>query len=184
LTEFIVLDIEPTGETRGHFVLAEATISPASNMSETYFVRTHLGGVLHPGDSVMGYHLTGANFNNPQFEALSSSKQYGSTIPDVMLVKKHYPRKRKPKGRSWRLKRMGMQETSDRKGEQDRIERDYEMFLRDVEEDVEMRAGVNLYKADKVPDEMDVETENGDEELKVPMEELLEDFEEMRIEGN
>jgi nonsense-mediated mRNA decay protein 3 len=183
LTEFVVLDIEPTGESKGHFVLAEATISPVSNMSESFFVRTHLGGVLHPGDSVMGYYLTGANFNSPEFEAILESRQYGSTIPDVVLVKKHYTRTRKAKGRNWRLKRIGAQEASDRKGEQDRIERDYEMFLRDVEEDTEMRAGVNMYKAEKGADEMDLETEDGDGEIKIPMEELLEDFGEMHIEG-
>lgn len=181
LTEFIVLDIDSTGETRGHFVLAEATVSPASDMGTTYYIRTHLGGILHPGDSVMGYHLTGSNYNSPQFEALQQSRQYGSTIPDVVLVKKHYPRKRKAKGRSWRLKRMGAQQGEGRKGEQDKIERDYEMFLRDVEEDTEFRAGLHLYKNEKAVDEMDTETEDGEADLKIPMEELLEDFEEMKI---
>jgi nonsense-mediated mRNA decay protein 3 len=181
LSEFIVLDIDLTGESRGRFLLAEATVSPASDMSKTYFVRTHLGAFVHPGDSVLGYHLSGSNFNNPQFEEIAESKQYGSTIPDVVLVKKHYARKRKARGRNWRLKRIGMQEASDRKGEQDKIERDYEMFLRDVEEDQEIRAGVNLYKRQIGADEMDVETEGGDGDLRIPMEELLEEFDDMKI---
>lgn len=76
---------------------------------------------------------------------------------------------------------MGAQQGEGRKGEQDKIERDYEMFLRDVEEDTEFRAGLHLYKNEKAVDEMDTETEDGEADLKIPMEELLEDFEEMKI---
>ena len=91
LSEFIVLDIEAVGHQNGRFFLAEATVAKASDLgvnNKSYFVRTHLGGVLHTGDSVLGYHLTGTNFNNPQFEALEQNNSYASTIPDVILVKK------------------------------------------------------------------------------------------------
>jgi len=183
LQEFVVLDIEPLGMDRGHYMLSEATISPASDFDKTYYVKTHLGGILHPGDSVLGFHISDSNFNNTEFDALTSSRQYGSTIPDVILVKKHYPRKKARKNRNWRLRRMAREESemAPRKQDQERLERDYEMFLRDVEEDVEMRAGFNLYKKDR-GDEMDIEsTVDGDEGLRVPMDELLDDFEEMRI---
>ncbi|KAF2672394.1 nonsense-mediated mRNA decay protein 3 [Microthyrium microscopicum] len=185
LQEFIVLDIEPIGVSKGHSVLADATISPASDFNKTYTVRTHLGAVLHPGDSALGFHLSGSNFNNPQFEALELSRQYASTIPDVVLVKKHYQRsQKKRKNRTWRLKRLAQEESdmAPRKQEQEKLERDYEMFLRDVEEDTELRAGLNLYKQQRQQDEMDLESSMGDDEgLKVPLEELMDEFDEMTI---
>jgi nonsense-mediated mRNA decay protein 3 len=186
LVEFIVLDIEPLGQEKGNFVLAEATVSLASDMDITYYVRTHLGSLLHPGDSVLGYHLSGTNFNNLQFEAIESSKLYGSTIPDIVLVKKFYSRKKK--SRNWKLKRMAKEESemAPRKLDQDRQERDYEMFLRDVEEDRELREGLRLYKAQnsRGPDQMDIEESDAgsvDEELKIPMDQLLDEFGDLDI---
>ncbi|KAF7621294.1 hypothetical protein AFLA_011597 [Aspergillus flavus NRRL3357] len=69
LVEFIVMDIEPVGRSNGRFHLAEATVARASDLGsndQTYFTRTHLGGILHVGDSVLGYHLTGSMNKSPQ----------------------------------------------------------------------------------------------------------------------
>ena len=197
LVEFIVLDIEPTGVQRGRFFLAEVTVARASdfgNEDSQYTVRTHLGGILHVGDSVMGYHLTGTNFNNPQFEALEESNAHSSTIPDVILVKKHYERKKK-KGRNWRLKRMEKEEGEmlPRKQDKDRMDQDYEMFLRDVEEDQELRSTMALYKAQqakKARDQMEgvetasmAETEEtgADDVPKIDMDELLDEFDDLDV---
>ncbi|KAI9713076.1 MAG: ribosome-binding protein [Bogoriella megaspora] len=202
LVEFIVMDIEPTGTQNGRWMHAEATVARGSDLGvndTTYFTRTHLGSILHPGDSVMGYHLTGTNFNNSEFEAIAENKKLASTIPDVMLVKKFYPRKKKAKSRNWRVKRMAKEEGEmlPRKQDQDRMDRDFEMFLRDVEEDQELRNTLALYKAEQrsrgekmdgveqepAPSEME---EDGDESedagLTIPMEQLLDEFEEMNME--
>ena len=195
LVEFVVLDIEPLGPTTngGRFALAECTVARATDLGSndrTYFCRTHLGSVLHPGDSVMGYQLTGSNFNNTQFEEIENSHTYASQIPDVVLVKKHYARKRKPKSRAWRLKRMARDEGEllPKKADQDKMDNDYEMFLRDVEEDPELRQTLALYKAQqarkKAADEMSMVTteDSGDEEVpKIDVNELLDDFDEMDI---
>ncbi|KAF2871436.1 nonsense-mediated mRNA decay protein 3 [Massariosphaeria phaeospora] len=194
LTEFIVLDVEPLGTQKGRYFLAEATVAKASDMGAnetTYYTRTHLGGVLHAGDSVMGYHLSGANYNNELFDKLEDSK-HASTIPDVILVKKFYQRSKKSKNnRTWRLKRINKEasEMLPRKQDKERMERDFEMFLRDVEEDPELRAGLALYKAQQkeqqaLEDAMDTaESEFGDEDagLTIPMEQLLDDFEDMSM---
>lgn len=202
LVEFIVMDIEPLGKTSGRFMLSEATIARASDMGSndrTYYARTHLGGVLHPGDSVLGYHLTGTVFNNPQFEELEQSNQYSSTIPDVVLVKKHYARKKKPK-RNWRLRRMDKEESEmlPRKQDQERMEADFEMFLRDVEEDADLRSTLAVYKAKQekkkadqmemdaameTVDEMEEDESSEDEDVpRIEMDELLDDFEELHVE--
>lgn len=193
LVEFIVMDIEPTGIEKGRWQLAEATVARASDLGvndKTYFTRTHLGNLLHPGDSVMGYLLTGTNFNNPQFEVLELSNSYSSTIPDVILVKKFYPRKSKPKSRSWRLRRMNKDEGDllPKKADQERMDNDYEMFLRDVEEDTELRATLALYKQQQAKREAEamsvVETEDGEEDdvPQIDMNELLDEFEELNVE--
>tara|TARA_R110002003_G_scaffold2756_3_gene24591 strand:- start:3469 stop:4965 length:1497 start_codon:yes stop_codon:yes gene_type:complete len=182
LTEFIVLDIEPLGKQQGRNFLAEATIARASDMGandQTYYCRTHLGGILHVGDSVMGY-------------LLESSNKYASQIPDVVLVKKFYQRSKKSKSkRNWRLKRMNRDEGEmlPRKQDQEKMERDFEMFLQDVEEDQDLRQGLALYKAQqekkqREQDAMDTETEDGEDEegLTIPMEQLLDDFAEMTME--
>lgn len=189
LVEFVVLDIEPLGASKGRYFLAEATVARASDMGvndQTYYVKTHLGGILHVGDSVMGYHLTGTNFNNQLFDALEESK-YASTIPDVVLVKKHYERK-KGKSRKWRVKRMAKEESEmlPRKQDQERMERDFEMFLRDVEEDAELRAGLALYKAEQQKlqaDAMDVESDaDEDDGLEIPIDQLMDDMEDLTME--
>ncbi|KAF2139280.1 uncharacterized protein K452DRAFT_254544 [Aplosporella prunicola CBS 121167] len=192
LAEFIVLDIQPLGQTKGRYLLAEAEVARASDMGvndKTYFCRTHLGGLLHPGDSVLGYHLEGTNFNNTLYDELENSK-YKSTIPDVVLVKKHYERKKKNK-RNWKVKRMAKEESEmlPRKQDQERLERDFEMFLRDVEEDADYRAGVALYKSQHAPqrgdaEEMDEdESEAGDEDqgLQIPMDQLLDEMEDLTM---
>lgn len=191
LVEFIIMDIEPIGPQKGRFLLAEATVARASDLGvndTTYLVRTHLGSVLHPGDSVMGYHLIGTQFNNDNFEAIQESKQYSGTIPDVILVKKHYPARRKHKSRNWKLRRIAKEESEmkPRKQDVDRDEVDYEQFLQDLEADPELRMGLNMYrnKENVQADAMsDMETDDEDDGLRIPMEQLIDEMEEMDMEG-
>lgn len=173
LVEFIVLDVETSGQVRGKHVLADAQVTRATTSSSTrmndddgmgddgiYHTRTHLGAILRPGDTVLGYHLTNSNFNNEAFEALDQGR-----IPDVILVKKTFPnRRKKAKPRNWKLRSIAKEAedaTNDssvvgrgalgRRGgvDQKNVERDYELFLRDLEEDKEMRAAINLYRTDQ-----------------------------------
>lgn len=191
LVEFIIMDIEPLGPTKGRWMLAEATVARASDLGSndrTFYTRTHLGNVVHPGDSVMGYMLTGTNFNNPEFDALEESSNYSSKIPDVMLVKKLYARKKKSKNRNWRLKRMGKEEADvlPKKQDQEKMDRDYEMFLQDVEEDHELRQTLALYRAQKEADAMSVaETSDGEDETPtIDANELLDDLDNLNIQDN
>ena len=198
LVEFIVMDIEPLGVQKGRLFLAEATVARASDLGSndtTYLVRTHLGGILHVGDAVLGYHLEGTNFNSRHFEALEQSNTYSSSIPDVVLVKKSYERKKKNKSTNWRLKRMAKDEgeMKPRKQDQERMEMDYEMFLRDVEEDTELRSAVALYKSRQEKKEKDrmkgveeasvAETDEteGDEVPQIDVSELIDDFDELGV---
>ncbi|GJJ14763.1 hypothetical protein Clacol_009031 [Clathrus columnatus] len=171
LVEFIVLDVELSGPTRGKLALADAQVAPLNsfgsqntndmdmmdgNTDKIYHTRTHLGGILQPGDTALGYYLSRSNFNSDEFATLDPDR-----IPDVILIKKTYPtRRKKNKPRAWRLKSMAKEveedTQTDKKGmigkmggrDQKKVEQDYELFLRDLEEDPEMRSAVNLYKTE------------------------------------
>ncbi|EME40667.1 hypothetical protein DOTSEDRAFT_157503 [Dothistroma septosporum NZE10] len=188
LREFVIMDIEPIGPQVGRFLLAEATVARASDLGvndTTYNIRTHLGNILKPGDSAMGYHLTGTQFNNLNFEAIEESKQYSGQIPDVILVKKHYERRKNkgPSNRNWKLKRMAREESDmkPRKQDQDRDEIDYEQFLQDLEADPELRHGLNMYKTQvqRGIEEMETDGEDNDDGLEIPMDQLIDEMEDM-----
>lgn len=176
LVEFTVLDVEPSGQRKGKWVLADAQVAlsgafrstgaqeddglmdyeNSSLTNQIYHTRTHLGGILQPGDSAMGYFLTNANFNSDDYASLPSHR-----IPDIILVKKAYPnRRKKNKARNWKLRSIAKEaheegETGNARGvvgrmggrDQKKVEEDYELFLREIEEDEEMRGVVNLYRA-------------------------------------
>ncbi|PHH54872.1 60S ribosomal export protein NMD3 [Ceratocystis fimbriata CBS 114723] len=189
LVEFIVMDLEVTPLRKGRWHLAEVTVARSSDLGvndKTYFTRTHLGGLLRAGDSVMGYMLTGTNFNNTELDAIENSNTYSSTIPDVVLVKKVFQRRNRHR-RNWELKRMNKDEGEllPKKADQERMDRDYEMFLRDIEEDDEMRQAMALYKAKRKPamDEMSMADSMAEDDLPaINMDELLDDFDELTME--
>ena len=175
LREFTVLDVEPSGQTRGKWVLADAQVAlsgafrshgvggdedgmdyDSAGGEQIFHTRTHLGGILQPGDSALGYFLTNANFNSDDFASLPAHR-----VPDIVLVKKAYPnRRKKNKPRAWKLRSMAKEEGEEgetgggrgvvgRMGgrDQKKVEEDYELFLRELEEDEEMRGAVNMYRA-------------------------------------
>ncbi|CAG8607550.1 3520_t:CDS:2 [Ambispora gerdemannii] len=187
LVEYYVLDVEPLGPVREKFVLADVQVARSTDFGRnntTSFARSHLGGILNPGDTVMGYDLSSSNFNDKVYDTLNRDQ-----LPDAILVKKSYPnRRKKKKSRNWKLKSLNKEEDemNQKKNDIEKIEQDYEMFLRDLEEDPELRQTVNLYKNpnSKKNNEMDVdgkEISHGEVELEedfpeVKLEELLEDL--------
>ncbi|ODV90810.1 hypothetical protein CANCADRAFT_111251 [Tortispora caseinolytica NRRL Y-17796] len=192
LVEFMVLDIELTGPTNGKYALAEATVARTVDLGrndDTYFVRTHLGNLLHSGDLALGYFLTNTNFNHDLFDSLDQSR-----VPDVVLVKKHYPRRRHNRNRTWKLQRMAKEHndadnSAKSKKDHDQVEQDYEMFLQELEEDAELRNTVNLYKRkdEAMPSVVDAHPEEDDDMddsaslPEIDVNELLDELDDMHI---
>lgn len=97
----------------------------------------------------------------------------------MILIRKSYPLARKKnRGRKWRLRQMAIQKEEGEEAPKARgnrqaaltvanAEKDYELFLRDLEEDVELRGMVNLFKDDR---DAGAAKEEGDEEGDVEME--------------
>jgi len=146
LVEFYVIDIDLLGPRYGKYALAEATVILETDFGvrERYFItRTHLGNVLNPGDTVAGYDFSSTNFNDKDVDHLK-----GKTIPsEIVLVRKTYPeRRKKRKERKWQLDSLTKQQEELSRYEEERTRQQYEEFLRDLEEDPEMRGQVQLFK--------------------------------------
>jgi nonsense-mediated mRNA decay protein 3 len=106
LTRFVVLDVELCadanyGEEQAQyagpksgvekFALADVEIVRESDFGqtdETLSCVTHLGNLLQPGDSVLGYDLVSSVLPSEAEWSLENSCQNGFVMPDVVLVKK------------------------------------------------------------------------------------------------
>ncbi|KAJ2800098.1 ribosome-binding protein [Coemansia guatemalensis] len=190
LKKFYVVDVELLGPRVGKYALADITVQRLGDVGkndDVIIVRSHLGNVLNFGDLALGYDLLTANINCDTFERLNPDD-----IPSVVLVKKGYAeRRRKRKQRNWRLKALNKDEGDmvPKKQELQKKSADFEAFLRDLEEDPELRQGINLYKDTSIierpsghaagaTDAMlgDEDDEDGDDAPEVPLEELLNDL--------
>ncbi len=176
LVEFYVIDLQ-VEERQGKFALATAEVCKSNDFSTTFFTKTHLGNVLAPGDHCMGYDLSTSNLNNDALQDLMNGGKF--ELPDVILVKKSYPNARKKqKSRSWKVKTMQRVDDETRDKDVEKKERDFELFLRDIEEDDDLRGMVNLYKSEKSVDvDAMEESEEGEADFpEIQLHELMEDM--------
>ncbi|KAL3846061.1 hypothetical protein ACJIZ3_003464 [Penstemon smallii] len=183
LAEYIVLDVEVlstevnVGGSR--YVLADAQVARVSDFgkNDTIFnVKTHLGHLLNSGDYALGYDLYSANNNDIELD-----KYKGLVLPEVILVKKSYEEKRqkkRAKPRSWKLKSLNMEVDNSSKV-RDNVEKmnsEYEQFLRDLEENPDLRFNLSLYRnREYQPSDMASVTD-GEDVPSIPLDELLADL--------
>lgn len=178
LVEYIVLDVETVssevivGGTK--YVLADAQVARVSDFgkNDTMFsIRTHLGHLLSPGDHALGYDLYAANSNDVELD-----KYRGLVLPEAILVKKSYEEKRQKKRgkpRAWKLKSLEMEVDDKGKLDQEKMNSEYEQFLKDLEENPDLRFNISLYRnREYQPSEMASVTD-GEDVPSVPLEELL-----------
>ena len=102
LIEYTVIDSEPTGIASGKVQQSDVTVARTRDLGsndETFRTLSHLGNILQAGDTVMGYDLTAAVYN----EADHSKEWPKLQLPDVILVKKVYPEQRRRR-RAWKLR--------------------------------------------------------------------------------
>ena len=113
LVPFVVVNIdnvdfnvnESKAAKRNKFKLAEVEVQRDSDIGvtdKTYFTYTHLGEVLEFNNTVLAYDLESANL-----EGLNQED-----IPDVVLVRKSFPKSRdrkKDKKRNWKLKHINIE---------------------------------------------------------------------------
>ncbi|KAG7397535.1 ribosome-binding protein [Phytophthora boehmeriae] len=178
MVEFVVLDVEPVDERdlrrvgpestsgrgrKSKFVVADVEVARESDFGvndTTFHVRTHLGAVLSAGDTVKGYDLSSANFGTSQTYYLKED------LPDLVLVRKVYPREERKKQKADRkLKTLGASRRGKvSKAEVARMEQEMEAFTEeyleeqdaaeeDDENDDDDDDSDNEVKTDQLPDE-------------------------------
>ena len=193
LTEFVIIEVEIVDESEmnlgsggvvsNRHMLADVYMSRPNEIGlSQVHTRTHLGHLLRPGDTVLGFDFRYSNVNHAILETMSADK-----IPDAIIVKKIYPnRVKRNRERNWKLKKLGINHRDSVSYSNDG---DYADFLEDLEEDPVMRSKVNIY-ADKGKqkqgssrvqdhgDGMEVDGEsNADEEYpKISLAEMLDDL--------
>lgn len=181
LVEYIVLDVELVSSEvnigGSKYALADAQVARVSDFGKNdliFSIRTHLGHLLSPGDYALGYDLYSANTNDMELE-----KHKSLILPEAILVKKSYEEKRqrkRGKPRSWKLKSLNMEvdETRNR-ADEEKVNTEYEEFLRDLEENPDIRFNISLYRnRDYQPSEVASVTDG--DLPSVPLEELLADL--------
>lgn len=95
-----------TGGHKGRMLLADAEVMKTRDMGhsdERFIVRTHLGNILRPGDTVLGYDVRHAVYNDDDAEAAATGGRSSTkgtagrggrfSWPDIVLVRKVYGRK-------------------------------------------------------------------------------------------
>lgn len=215
LTQYIVLDVEPIqGQHNSRFTVAEVQVARAADFGRNdriFFAKTHLGHLLHPGDTALGYDLNNAQLVGLDYDTFLAK---GGTLPDVVLVRKSYEEKRRKKRakgqttRPWKLKHLDMEVDDGEapaKGARGRAvaaadndEEERERFMQELEEDPELRQRINIYKntdalatqqqqQQQLPKglaEEEMSDSDGEDDLpQIPLEELLDDLEALQLAG-
>ncbi|KAL5549011.1 hypothetical protein UlMin_004242 [Ulmus minor] len=111
--------------------------------------------------------------------ALPDAQYRAHVIPDAILTRKTYEEKRqrkRGKPRSWKLKSLDMEVDMKGKAEEEKVNSEYEQFLKDLEENPDMRFNISLYRnREYQPSEMESVTD-GEDVPSIPLDELLADL--------
>ncbi|OAD56654.1 60S ribosomal export protein NMD3 [Eufriesea mexicana] len=182
LIEYIVMDIEQIKFKDRKFFPGQGTISNKHGIADVWVVRscdlgindnlihtrTHLGHLLKPGDTVLGYALNESNINDENFDMLNKD-----LVPDIILTKKvyTYDRVARRRMRAWKLKHM-LQDNDSMTADNN----DYFEFLEDIEEDPEMRQNINIFRDHKKPIPVDTNELPDSSCPQVTLEEMLNDL--------
>ncbi|XP_034941152.1 60S ribosomal export protein NMD3 [Chelonus insularis] len=181
LTEYIVMDIEPLKPNEIKVFPGQGTISHKHTIADVWLVkaselgindnpihaRTHLGHILKPGDSALGYAIADSNINDPNFEKLNQEN-----VIDIVLVKKYYgyDKAARRRVRVWKLKHLADESMS-----MNTENNEYNEFLDELEENPEMRQNINIFRdpTKQIP----VDTNEVDPNMpQISLEEMLDDL--------
>jgi len=185
LVEYTILDVTPLGPTNRKWALAEVQLARSVDLGVNdtiFFAKTHLGNLLQPGDLAMGYDLASGNYNESDLAPMRNK-----TMPDVVLVKKVFPRRNRHR-RIWDVKRLEIEEGEGKRSET-KLQKEFNEFKDELEEDKEYRSSITLVKAPNAvvakPKDNNMMSEDEDEEDPaypgVSVDELVDDMVDMAL---
>ena len=150
---------------------AHVEVSPEGSQ-DNFCTITHMGHFLRHGDTVTGYLMASLN-SAADLHDLDNQKY----LPDVLVIRKHYERKKKRR-RIWRLKRMQVEQAEEPPKKAKALEletaneeKDFENFMDELEQNKFMRKKINLFVDEDAP----ADAEQPDEEM-VQLNELMKDL--------
>ena len=170
LVEFTVLDVEPIsrggggggggkaaavgkggGEKKGTKAMIEVALSADFGVNDnTHHVCSHLGGILQPGDLVLGYDLGHANISTDEDDL---TEQQLANLPTAVLVKKKYKvgKHRRARQRQWKLRALPIAEpdAAPTKAGEKRAAEEREQFYQELEEEPDVRGQVVMYSTER-----------------------------------
>jgi len=192
MTEYMVLNVELLEEKekqtatpakhhvpgRGKYAVGDVEVARVCDLGvndERFIVRSHIAGVLRPGNYVLGYNLRSVNISGLDDASMEND------IADVILVRRLYKNKKR-RNRNWELRRLDREKVDGEQQVDD--EEDMEAVKQDLEEDEDLRRNVNMYRQDGAAglaapvggQQQDGEDEEDDDDdaPEVPLAELLE----------
>eukprot|EP01084_Bolivina_argentea_P079321 143904_1 len=186
LSVFYVMALTPMRKVhRGKWKCAELELVRENDLgeenAEVLETVTHLGGLLKEGDMVLGYDLHQLSTHTDLVHD-KNLKSYlrKAKMPDVIVIKKHYPYYSKALKRRWKLKSMVKErEYNVGKYAAEKEKMDNELFMRDIEQDFDLRCRINVYKdhdqAPKTPQISGTEAPP-----QIPEDELIDEFAEIK----
>ncbi|CAH8358581.1 unnamed protein product [Eruca vesicaria subsp. sativa] len=186
LVKYLVFDVEEPPVCGQKYALSYVQIARESdigNNDKMFDVQTHLGHILKPGDYALGYDIYGANVNDDEMDKYRLSVK-NERFLEVILIKKCYDKERerkKGKPLAFTTKKLPMEMDESRGGgrvDQEKMENEYEEFLRDLVENPELRFNISLYKNKDYQEESETASmTDGEGAPTVPVEELLAELE-------
>lgn len=132
------------------FQIAELELTDEESYSDRVLVRTHLGFLLNEGDVCYGYDLREAVFPDEISDSLKKT-EFLSGVVVVARAPSALKKKRKQKKRKFTLKKLAP--VADEEG--------FESFMDELEQDAELRNGVNLYRNGDI-NQTETDDENGE----------------------
>ena len=140
LRKFMVLSIEITGPKIGRFQTADVELTDEETYQDRIIVKTHLGNELKEGDGCLAYDVRASMISD---DAMNVFKKH--SLPEVIIVgRTHQAAHKKHRERPWHLKQVAPQFSSEQE--------DFEEFLDDIEENPELRKGIDIYKNEEADD--------------------------------
>jgi len=88
MIEFTVIDSEPTGLASGKVMQADVTVARTRDLGsndEQFHTKCHLGNILQSGDTVMGYDLSAAVYNEADHQKVPIHEGYSGFVLGAIL---------------------------------------------------------------------------------------------------
>ncbi|GMT28598.1 hypothetical protein PFISCL1PPCAC_19895, partial [Pristionchus fissidentatus] len=191
LTSYYVMDVELVEDLKrgvGHgfvskkHILADVWVVRSDQVGNSAVdpvcSRSHLGHLLQPGDTVLGFDIRNANTNNTVLDSMKEDD-----IPDIVIVRKVFDRTKRSAKRAWKLKRLVVDGNIVGR-ETGSVVDEFERFKEELEEDQEMREKINIYRDhDKIERlKQNATTDDDESEFPPEMPSLSEMLDELNIE--